>query len=75
MSINWSDTSFLQMIAGVHLNPGFSLSSLSAKSQSEFNGQKSILPNAYFKVKFSYHLNEAKSAKMSGLFCNITNRA
>ena len=59
----------------MHLKPGFSLTALSAKSQSEFNGQKSILPNAYFKVKFNYHPNEATSAKMSGLFFNITNHA
>ena len=38
MSINWPDASFLQMIAGVHLNIGFSLSALSLKSQSVFNG-------------------------------------
>ena len=38
ISINWPDTSFLQMIAGVQLNVRFSLSALSLKSQSVFNG-------------------------------------
>ena len=75
MSINWSDASFLQMIPGVHLNVGFSIPALSVKSSEPIQWQKSILPHAYFKVKFNYHLNEATSAKMSGLFCNITNHA
>jgi len=38
MLINWSDASFLQMIAGVHLNVGLSLSALSLKNQSLFKG-------------------------------------
>ena len=70
MSINWSDASFLRMIAG-GASKYWILTSCSVSKRSEpIQWQKSILPHAYFKV----NLNKATSATMSGLF-KFTNHA